>query len=154
MSTLTNILLAGTIAVGSVYALSIPESLTGPARVIDGDTIVINTKHIRLWGIDAPESSQPQGPAATSYLYNLTRNQTVSCDPKDQDKYKRIVARCFVEDRDIGQLMVATGNAVDYTRYSHGFYKDAETAAKQERLGIWAGPFEMPEKWRADHKRY
>ncbi|MEE8445227.1 MAG: hypothetical protein V3S44_07735 [Alphaproteobacteria bacterium] len=31
---------------------------TGPARVIDGDTIVIAGERIRLHGIDAPERDQ------------------------------------------------------------------------------------------------
>ena len=32
--------------------------VSGPARVIDGDTIAIGTEGIRLHGIDAPESGQ------------------------------------------------------------------------------------------------
>jgi len=32
--------------------------LTGPARVIDGDTIIVAGEHVRLEGIDAPERKQ------------------------------------------------------------------------------------------------
>ena len=32
--------------------------ITGKARVTDGDTIKINKKKIRLFGIDAPEKNQ------------------------------------------------------------------------------------------------
>ncbi len=32
--------------------------VTGPARVIDGDTIEVAGERIRLHGIDAPESGQ------------------------------------------------------------------------------------------------
>jgi endonuclease YncB( thermonuclease family) len=32
--------------------------LLGQASVIDGDTLEIHGTYIRLWGIDAPESSQ------------------------------------------------------------------------------------------------
>ena len=32
--------------------------LTGLASVIDGDTIEIHGMRVRLWGIDAPESTQ------------------------------------------------------------------------------------------------
>jgi endonuclease YncB( thermonuclease family) len=33
-------------------------SLTGPAKVIDGDTIVVAEQLVRLHGIDAPELDQ------------------------------------------------------------------------------------------------
>jgi hypothetical protein len=36
-----------------------PVSLTGPAKVIDGDTIVVADQMVRLHGIDAPELDQP-----------------------------------------------------------------------------------------------
>jgi endonuclease YncB( thermonuclease family) len=47
-----------------VLSLALPvlahtnESIAGRAYVIDGDTIVIQKVHIRLFGIDAPESKQ------------------------------------------------------------------------------------------------
>ena len=34
------------------------DDLTGQAGVIDGDTLEIHGTRIRLWGVDAPESSQ------------------------------------------------------------------------------------------------
>ena len=34
------------------------DSLTGPAKVIDGDTIVVAGQLVRLHGIDAPELDQ------------------------------------------------------------------------------------------------
>jgi endonuclease YncB( thermonuclease family) len=34
------------------------DNLTGQASIIDGDTLEIHGAWIRLWGIDAPESSQ------------------------------------------------------------------------------------------------
>jgi endonuclease YncB( thermonuclease family) len=39
---------------GAVLAID----LTGQASVIDGDTTEIHGTRIRLWGIDAPESTQ------------------------------------------------------------------------------------------------
>ena len=44
----------------TLLLLSFPThaDTTGPARVIDGDTIVIAGERIRLHGIDAPEMKQ------------------------------------------------------------------------------------------------
>ena len=39
---------------GSAYA----ADMVGQASIIDGDTVEIHGSRIRLWGIDAPESSQ------------------------------------------------------------------------------------------------
>ncbi|MCE3258163.1 MAG: nuclease, partial [Nitrobacter vulgaris] len=37
---------------------ALADNVVGQASVIDGDTLEIHGIHIRLWGIDAPESSQ------------------------------------------------------------------------------------------------
>ena len=52
--------------IGAALAVLIPGSiavalagdLAGQASVIDGDTLEIHGMRIRLWGVDAPESSQ------------------------------------------------------------------------------------------------
>ena len=38
-----------------VAASALAEDVTGPARVIDGDTIEVGGRRIHLFGIDAPE---------------------------------------------------------------------------------------------------
>lgn len=147
--------LAGVILVGTVAALFIPDaSISGPARVIDGDTLQIDDKRVRLWGIDAPERAQSQGPAAIAYLQRLVSAANVTCHQLDKDKYGRIVAQCTVGRDDIGRRLVANGHALDYPRYSRGHYRDAEAAAREQRLGIWAGPFTAPEKYRAGQRAY
>jgi endonuclease YncB( thermonuclease family) len=44
--------------------------------------------------------------------------------------------------------MVANGWAVAYRRYSVD-YVVAEDAARQKRINIWSGDFDMPWDWRA-----
>jgi endonuclease YncB( thermonuclease family) len=43
--------------------------------------------------------------------------------------------------------MVRNGLAVAYKRYSKDYLRDEEYA-KENKLGIWKGSFERPEKWR------
>ena len=42
----------------STHSISSEKIISGNAKVIDGDTIKINNKKIRLFGIDAPEKKQ------------------------------------------------------------------------------------------------
>ena len=155
-----NHFLAGLILTGTVAALLISDdSIHGPARVIDGDTIEVNHKRIRLWGIDAPEASQTcQSEAAcgresTYYMQRLIGNEPVTCTPRDRDRYGRTVAQCSTVGGDLGRRMVAAGMAIDYTHYSKGYYKNEQDAAKAEHLGMWAGAFQPPAQYRAKHKK-
>src|SRR3954471_11801664 len=72
----------------------------GPARVIDGDTIVIDGRHIRLFGIDAMESRQlcddgwDGGVQARAHLIELINRADVHCEETETDKYGRSVAMC------------------------------------------------------------
>jgi len=40
-------------------AAAAAEPLIGRASIVDGDTLEIHGTCIRLWGVSAPESSQP-----------------------------------------------------------------------------------------------
>ena len=48
--------------------------------------------------------------------------------------------------------MVRNGYAVAYRKYSKKFIV-MEAYAKKNRLGIWKGNFDMPEKWRKKNKK-
>ena len=44
--------------ISTTLSTSNDKTISGKAKVIDGDTIKINKKKIRLFGIDAPEKKQ------------------------------------------------------------------------------------------------
>jgi endonuclease YncB( thermonuclease family) len=132
------------------------HSISGIARVIDGDTLEVRGTHIRLDGIDAPESKQTCeangqtyacGKQATEALIVLLGARPVECTETSKDRYQRIIAKCRVESTDIGTWMVERGWAVAFRKYSPE-YVSAEDRARAARLGLWAGTFEMPEDWR------
>ncbi|MDE0240668.1 MAG: thermonuclease family protein [bacterium] len=131
-------------------------SLSGPARVIDGDTLELRDTRVRLHGIDAPESEQrcradgrlwPCGQDATQALARHVGSGTVACEERDRDRYGRVVAVCRVGGGDINAWMVAQGWALAYRRYSMD-YAAEEGAARAAKRGVWQGDVVAPWDWR------
>jgi endonuclease YncB( thermonuclease family) len=132
------------------------DRLAGTASVIDGDTIEVHGRRIRLFGIDAPESDQMCtasgqryrcGQRAALALADFIGRQPVSCDQRDTDQYGRAVAICSVAGQDLGAWLVSHGYALAYRRYSQR-YVPTEEAAAAARHGLWAGEFQPPWEWR------
>jgi endonuclease YncB( thermonuclease family) len=152
------------------YSLVIPPStppssqvtLTGRAQVLDGDTVVMNGRRVRLWGIDAPEFSQTCmrsgdvyrcGEVATSALRAKIAESVISCIQRGIDEYGRVVAMCSAGDVDIGGWLVENGFAVAYRHFSGSYYDDPEKRARANGAGIWSSSFDWPWDWRRAHPR-
>lgn len=129
-----------------------PIKIEGYAKIIDGDTININKKKIRLHGIDAPESKQKCffdkkkwdcGKNSTLYLRKLISKKIVTCNVNGKDKYNRFIAVCFVDKNNINRMIVKNGWAIAYRYYSKDYINE-EFLAKINKLGIWKGSFEEP----------
>ncbi|MEB2241637.1 thermonuclease family protein [Xanthomonas campestris] len=143
----------GVLTVSPVLA----ADLIGRATVTDGDTLTVAQQRIRLWGIDAPESAQqctarngqawPCGRRATAALDAYVQDKTVRCQPKDTDRYGRIVAECFVQGQSINAWMVRSGWAVAYRQYATAFVAD-EAIARQQASQLWSGSFQTPSEYR------
>src|SRR5437879_4358603 len=98
------------------------DDLAGRASVIDGDTLEIHGTRIRLWGIDAPESSQlcrgenslqyRCGAKAANDLDAFIARRPVGCIPISLDRYGRTVASCSVGGVDLGEWLVGNGLAL------------------------------------------
>ena len=141
------------------------NKITGFAKVVDGDTIKINSKKIRLYGIDAPEKKQKCkktyltisfmsftkdymcGEVSTQKLIKKINKQKLNCNILDVDRYKRLIGECFKRNINLNSWMVSNGFAVAYRKYSKKYVSD-EINAKNNKLGIWQGKFEMPWDYR------
>jgi endonuclease YncB( thermonuclease family) len=133
--------------------------LIGQASVIDGDTLEIHGSRVRIFGIDAPESDQlcrdeenelyRCGQKASNALFDFIGRRPVECIEVDRDRYKRAVSVCTVGATDIADWLVRNGLALDWPLYSKGGYAAAESEAKQEQRGLWAGTFNVPWHYRA-----
>ena len=140
----------------AVSTLGASETVHGLARAKDGDSLMVGQTEVRLFGVDAPELGQTCkksrtvwacGAEAADRLSMLVAGKDVSCTSMGTDQYNRTLGRCTVGAIDINRIVVATGFAVAYRRYSID-YISAEETARVNRRGIWAGTFEMPSDFR------
>ena len=73
--------------------------------------------------------------------------QKLNCNILDVDRYKRLIGECFKRNINLNSWMVSNGYAVAYRKYSKKYVSD-EINAKNNKLGIWQGKFEMPWDYR------
>lgn len=128
------------------------ETISGPVRVVDGDTLARGSRRFRLIGIDAPELQQrcsrgtvdyPCGLEAAEHLRVLIEGQ-LDCRTEGSDRYRRALVRCRSDGIDVNSAMVRSGHAIAY-----GDYQLAEAEARAKGVGLWAGQFVRPADWRA-----
>lgn len=130
------------------------EEISAVARVVDGDSLEMDDRKIRLVGIDAPELNQicqnkqgdfSCGIKAREHLRSLVgHNNPVECVAEGDDKYGRLLAECFVGGASLNATMVEDGWAISY-----GGFAWVERTARKEQRGLWAGEFDNPSDWRA-----
>jgi endonuclease YncB( thermonuclease family) len=140
------------------------QIISGIAKVIDGDTIIINEKRIRLIGIDTPETKQKClnknnfeyfcGNMATIFLKKLIKNNKVECSSAGEDIYKRHLGVCKLGKININHEMVRGGMAVIYNlKEASEDLRKMEKDARNKKLGIWQGAFEEPKQYRKKNRR-
>jgi len=132
--------------------------LIGRASVVDGDTLEVQGVRVRLWGIDAVESSQvclnsagkpwPCGRQAAFALADFLGGRTVRCEQRDTDRYGRMVAVCYVAGVEINRWLVEQGWALAYVKYGGSVYLDAQRQAQAAKRGVWQGSFQLPWEYR------
>lgn len=136
-------------------ANEIISSITAPVKIIDGDSIEIGMRRIRLMGIDAPEYQQycknknnkkyPCGKDALNYLKNIIGNIPIKCTIHEKDKYNRDLCTCYVNNKNINAEMIRAGHAIVYMGNQ---YTSEQAEAKRFQRGIWQGRFMHPRLFR------
>jgi micrococcal nuclease len=125
-------------------------------NVIDGDTINVNvnniTKHVRLIGIDTPETKHPTktigcyGKEANAYMVKLLPKGTqisLVLDKETTDKYGRVLAYVYIKSNNlfVNLNLVAKGYAKVMTFKPNVLHKyefiQAQTKAKTNQVGLW-----------------
>ena len=125
-------------------------------KVVDGDTLKVRVgggdETVRLLGIDAPESVDPNKPVQC-YAKEATRRTNSLLGEKvtlvsdqlqaDRDEYGRLLRYVFLVDgTNFNKLMIEEGMAREYYfrgkeyKYRIEFY-EAQGVAREQKLGIW-----------------
>ena len=127
-------------------------------KVVDGDTMDIdtpdgqyNTTRIRLWGVDTPETKNPNtgqmffGPQASDYTTKLILDKQVSVfldeGNNTRGKYGRLLAYVQLPDgRFLNESLISEGFGYADVRFKHSLYykyQQLETAARSLKKGLW-----------------
>jgi endonuclease YncB( thermonuclease family) len=127
---------------------------TYTARVIevtDGDTYDVRRSiggevTIRLHGVDAPESSQPYGTAATRVARRYVGGKNVRVSVEEIGRYGRAVARLEAQGGDLGAMLIQDGLAWHYEQYAPNEteYARLERQARNAGRGLWSQTNPVP----------
>lgn len=119
------------------------------ARVIDGDTLELkNGDRVRLIGVDTPEigpgSPEPYALQARELTRRLVSGRPIRLefDRERFDKYRRVLAFVYVDDRLVNESLVAAGLGRAMTGFGYSSrmkkrLRAAESAARAARKGLW-----------------
>lgn len=129
-------------------SLAMSDGDSGRCRTADGES-----HRVRLHGIDAGEvrpftrcrqspnvwacstDARTWGSAARDRARQLAASGA-RCTVVDTDRYRRNVAICTVDGRDLGATLVREGLAISETNYSDP-YRSEESEARRAGRGLW-----------------
>lgn len=119
-----------------------PDKYDGRIAVDTADTVIIQGKKFKLYGIRTPSltqncynvDEQPYqcGQQALDALKGFADDRVGTCYLKEKD-----VAQCFIDRKDISRFLIENG----YGQKTADEYADAEMLAKDQKRGIWQGKF-------------
>ncbi len=124
------------IAAASPAAAASVTTITGPARVVDGDTVTVDGITVRLKGVDAAELGTDLGDAATVIMRTIVGTSNLTCRLTGEKTWRREVGYCSTDDgTDINKEIISQGAALSCPRYDARYlpFEQAEQLAVQTR---------------------
>lgn len=142
-------------AAGPALAQS-ADTVTGAARSIDADIIMVNKQRVILWGVDAPERDQLCSindqkwacwDGAKQALDEILARGDATCELTGApDPFGRRHGTCTINGEDLGETYVRTGMARAYLEQTDVYFA-AEEAAKAGQLGVWQAGAKVDDPW-------
>ncbi|MBA4033535.1 MAG: hypothetical protein C0480_02870 [Bradyrhizobium sp.] len=124
------------IIAASTAAAASFTTISGPSRVLDGDTVAVGNIIIRLKGVDAPERSTDLGEAATTVMKTIVGTSNLTCSLTGEQTHRREVGYCSTADgTDINQAIIEHGAALSCPRFDARYlpFEQPEQLAAQPR---------------------
>jgi endonuclease YncB( thermonuclease family) len=122
-------------AQATVVSTTAMPTISGPARVIDGDTVVVAGIHVRLKGVDAAELGTARGETARAAMIGIVTSD-LTCRLTGEKTYRREVGYCTTANgTDINRAIIASGAALACPRYDDRYvpFEQATALAAQPR---------------------
>ena len=122
-------------AQATVVSTTALPTISGPARVIDGDTVVVAGIHVRLKGVDAAELGTERGENARRVMTKIVTGK-LTCRLTGEKTHRREVGYCTTDERiDINRAIIAQGAALACPRYDDRYvpFEQAAALAAQPR---------------------
>ncbi len=155
------ILLFGLSLFGLLFVPNIPAvAETFTAKVVsvpDGDSLNIvrgaaggKSEKVILYGIDCPEMGQEFGQEARAFTDGACYKKEVKIEESGKDAKGRIVGVIFLADgTNLNQQLVEKGLAWWSDKYAPNdkTLKDLFTAAKAQKVGLWASATKPVPPW-------
>lgn len=138
-------------------------------RAADGDSFTLKDDRnqnvdVRLYGVDAPESSQRFGKQSREHLLQMLKGRTLRLKTLYRDNYKRAVAIVYltenghIDARSVNQRQVQAGMAWVYDYFCTSdicnTWKLEEAMARKQKIGLWKDSNPTPPwQWRHANPR-
>jgi len=138
-------------------AAAAQDVVSGAASVVNADILGFEGgQRVILWGVDAPERTQPcliNGTEWSCYelagrqLATLISGGEVTCTlTGEPDPFRRRFGICVAGGVDVNAEMVRSGMALAYVEQTDD-YAAAEAEAKAAQVGLWQPGSQFLEPW-------
>jgi endonuclease YncB( thermonuclease family) len=123
------------------------EQISGSARAVKGDTVILKGARVRLYGIEAPppdeqcpggDGAWPCGVESRAALAQLISGIQLQCEIRRKVGHGKWRATCLARGRDVALEQVLHGWARAVPGISD-VYLRAESAARDADVGLWRG---------------
>lgn len=131
-------------------------AISGVSRIVSGDTLQVNGRTVKLFGVAAPNVSQTCadasgrgykcGQQAISWLGSWLADNVVQCHILNEDERGVLTGVCMLSPYDIGAALINAGWAVADVRQTK-IYIPYQNQALSNKRGLWQGEFYMPWDW-------